>query len=190
MVYGYIRVSTDKQTIENQRYQIKSKYRIDQWFEETISSRVVLEKRVLYKLLNNLNDGDNVIVTELSRIARSMTEMYNIVQLIRNKNVTLTSIKEGFKLDDTQLSKIALAIFSLAAELERDMLSERTKIGLQRVRASGVKLGRPQGLRLSPLWDSIDDIMTMRKTMKLREIAAHFNTSAQNIARILKSQGL
>ena len=145
---GYIRVSSNKQTLEHQRFEIenfalKEKIKIDKWVEEKISSRKALEKRKLGELLNNLQENDILITCEISRLGRSLLEVMKILEMCLNKNCKVWTIKENYRLGNDIQSKVLAFAFSLAAEIERKLISERTKSSLANIKASGKKLGRP-----------------------------------------------
>lgn len=155
-VWGYCRCSTLKQTIENQRFAInqyaeQNGIRINQWVEETISSRKPLNKRKLSELLDHLKPGDLLIVTELSRLGRSMMEIMGIMQKCLDIKCQVFAIKENFHLGDNLESKILAFCFGISAELERTLISERTKSSLEKLRHDGVKLGRPVGAKSKSL---------------------------------------
>ncbi len=150
MNFGYIRVSTDKQTVKNQKIAIREyarKYRIRnlQWYEETISGTKALKKRVLGKMIDDLQPGDTVIITEISRLGRSMFVIMDAIEKCMKKGIKVIAIKEGFTIEDNIQSKVLLFAFSLSAEVERDLLSERTKMGLERARKQGKQIGRKKG---------------------------------------------
>lgn len=145
---GYIRVSSNKQTLEHQRFEIenfalKEKIKIDKWVEEKISSRKALEKRKLGELLDNLQENDILITCEISRLGRSLLEVMKILEMCLNKNCQVWTIKENYRLGNDIQSKVLAFAFSLAAEIERKLISERTKSSLANIKASGKKLGRP-----------------------------------------------
>ncbi|MGA1871464.1 MAG: recombinase family protein [bacterium] len=151
-IYGYIRVSTDKQNNENQRLAIldycnKNNLRVDNWIEVTMSSRKSIKDRKIKELLEKIQKDDTVIVAELSRLARSVGQVAVTVDKFIRSQVKLISIKESIQLNgraDIQ-TKVMITMFSLFAEIERDLVSERTKEGLIRARAEGKLLGRPKG---------------------------------------------
>ncbi len=150
MVYGYLRVSTDHQTVENQRYEIekfaKSKgLTIDKYIEETISGGKSVKKRKLGKLLKILKTGDTLIATEISRLGRSLYMIMDILNLCMEKQVLILTIKDNFHLGDDIESKVLAFAFSLSAEIERKLISQRTKEALERIKKEGKKLGRPIG---------------------------------------------
>ena len=145
---GYIRVSSNKQTLEHQRFEIenfalKENIKIDKWVEEKISSRKALEKRKLGELLGNLQENDMLITCEISRLGRSLLEVMKILETCLNKNCLVWTIKENYRLGNDIQSKVLAFAFSLAAEIERKLISERTKSSLANIKASGKKLGRP-----------------------------------------------
>jgi len=147
---AYLRVSTDKQDLENQRQEITSYalakgLRIDHWQEVTISSRRNTRERGIDELLNSLRRGDTLIVSELSRLARSIREVHNIIAELSKRKVYAHFIKQGLVTNGEGdiTTKIVINAFSVAAELERDLISQRTKSGLARVKAEGRKLGNP-----------------------------------------------
>ncbi len=150
MNYAYIRVSTNYQTVQNQKIAIReyAKYhRIRNiiWVAETISGTKNPEKRKLGNLLGAANEGDTIIVTELSRLGRSMMMILDVLQMLLEKNVKVIAIKEGYELGDNIQSKVLAFAFGLSAEIERTLLSERTKQGLERARKMGKQIGRRPG---------------------------------------------
>jgi len=147
-VIGYIRVSSAKQTVEHQRYEIlqfalNENIIIDKWVEETISSRKILSKRKLGSLLEMLQDGDILISCEISRLGRSLLEVMRILETCLNKNCQVWTIKENYRLGNDIQSKVLAFAFSLAAEIERKLISDRTKSSLASIKATGKTLGRP-----------------------------------------------
>lgn len=150
MVYGYIRVSTDGQTSDNQRLQIQAYCREKRfyhitWVDETVSGTCAPIKRKLGELLKLVQEGDIVIVTELSRLGRSLIMIMNVLQEFLDKGVKVKAIKEGFESDDSIVSKVLAFAFGLSAEIERQLISERTKMGLERARKEGKHIGRKPG---------------------------------------------
>lgn len=154
MIYGYIRVSTDGQTVENQKLAIKnycsiSQLRKIQWISETISGTKKPEKRKLGKLLEEVKENDTIVVTELSRLGRSLMMILDVLQELLDKKVKVIAIKEGYELGDNIQSKVLAFAFGLSAEIERTLLSERTKQGLERARKNGKRIGRLPGQKPS-----------------------------------------
>lgn len=150
MIYGYIRVSTNGQTVENQKLAIKNYCRVRrlrnvQWVSETISGTKKPEKRKLGKLLEIVKEDDLIVVTELSRLGRSLMMILDVLQELLDKKVKVIAIKEGYELGDNIQSKVLAFAFGLSAEIERTLLSERTKQGLERARKEGKQIGRMKG---------------------------------------------
>jgi len=152
MIYGYIRVSTDKQTTENQRFEITNyaevkKLPIGTWIEETISATKKLENRKLGTLLNKMEKGDILIVSELSRLGRNLMQIMSILNRCMETEIQVFTIKENYELGNNINSKVLAFAFGLSAEIERNLISQRTKEALARKKAEGVILGRPKGSR-------------------------------------------
>jgi len=142
MVYGYIRVSTDKQTVDNQRFEIErfctlNDLAIDQWIEETISGSQQPEKRLLGSLLDGAKTGDLIICSELSRLGRSLFMIMSILNDLLQNGVKIWTIKDNYRLDDDIQTKIVAFAFGLSAEIERSLISQRTKEALARKRSEG-----------------------------------------------------
>ena len=163
MIYGYIRVSTDKQTTENQRYEIQNFAKrqnivIDEWIEETIGSTQDLQKRKLGKLIRKVKKDDLIVASELSRLGRNLLQVMGILNNLLNTDARVWTIKDNYKLGDDIPSKVLAFAFGLSAEIERKMISQRTKEALARVRAEGRVLGRPLGRKSTKvkLTDRID----------------------------------
>lgn len=150
MIYGYIRVSTDKQTVENQRFEInkfikKTKFKVDEWIEETISGTVSPKKRNLGKLIEKTKKGDLIICSELSRLGRNMFMIMSILNILMERGVIIYTVKERYRLGEDLTSKVLAFAFSISAEIERTLISQRTTEALRRKKAEGIKLGRPKG---------------------------------------------
>ena len=150
MVYGYIRVSSDKQTVENQRFEIERFCRqqnlaVMGWIEETISGTQPYKKRALGRLLRRVKKDDVIICTELSRLGRSVFMVMEILQICMDKMCRVWSIKDNYRLGDDIQSKVLAFAFALSAEIERTLISQRTLESLARLKAEGRKIGRPAG---------------------------------------------
>jgi DNA invertase Pin-like site-specific DNA recombinase len=154
MIYGYIRVSTDKQTVENQRFEInnfceKNIQVVDKWIEETISGSKLIQDRKLGKLLKKMKKGDILICSELSRLGRNLLMIMGILNECMNRDIEVWTIKDNYRLGSDINSKVLAFAFGLSAEIERNLISQRTKEALARKRAEGVILGRPRGRKSS-----------------------------------------
>ena len=150
MFYGYIRVSSDKQTVENQRFEIVrfcevEKLHIDDWIEETISGTKNYTKRQLGDLLKKAQKGDVIICSELSRLGRNLFMIMEILNICMRKECRVWTIKDNYRLGDDIQSKVLAFAFGLSAEIERNLISQRTREALARKRAEGKILGRPKG---------------------------------------------
>ncbi len=183
MTYGYIRVSSDKQTVENQRYEIdrfaeSNSITVDGWIEETISGTKNYDKRKLGHLLGKVKEGDLIICAELSRLGRTLFMIMDILNICMNKNCRVWTIKDNYRLGDDIQSKVLAFAFGLSAEIERNLISQRTKEALARKRAEGVVLGRPMGRKSSK-------VKLSGKEDFIRDLLIHDVPKTQ-IAKILK----
>lgn len=150
MIYGYTRVSTDKQTLENQEFEIlkfakANNLSIDKWVQETISGCKDFQKRRLGQLINKLQPEDMLICTEISRLGRNLFQVMTILNLCMQKNIKVWTIKDNYRLGSDIQSKVLAFAFSLSAEIERNLISQRTKEALARVKSDGKRLGRRTG---------------------------------------------
>lgn len=154
MIYGYIRVSTDKQTVENQRFEIdnfckNNSIKVNKWIEETISGNIAVEKRKLGALLKKLSSDDILICSEISRLGRNLMMIMSILNVCMEKNIQVWTIKDNYRLGNDINSKVLAFAFGLSAEIERNLISQRTKEALARKKKEGVILGRPKGRKSS-----------------------------------------
>ena len=185
MIYGYTRVSTELQNTENQKHEIQTfaksqKIKVDKWVNEIISSRKSLKERQLGKLLKHLKKGDILIASELSRLGRNLLEVMGILQSCLEKDCQIWTLKENYKLGADIQSKVLAFAFPLAAEIERQLISQRTKESLKRLKDEGKHLGRPHGFSYKKL-DA--------KKSKIQELLAK-NISKAEIARLLNCSWL
>jgi DNA invertase Pin-like site-specific DNA recombinase len=147
MVYGYIRVSTNRQTVKNQRFEIErfcrgNGLRVENWMEETVSGTKAPEKRRLGSLLETVKKGDLIICSELSRLGRSFFMIMSILSKCMETGVKVWTVKDGYRLGDDIQSKVLAFAFGLSAEIERTLISQRTKEALARCKDEGKVLGR------------------------------------------------
>jgi len=195
-VYAYIRVSTDKQDVENQRYEIlkyanEKKLGNVEILEETVSGRKSWKERKLGKLVNRIQKGDILIVTELSRLGRSMLEIMELLSILLRKGVELHVVKSNQVLKDDLQSKVFAMAFSIAAEIERELISQRTKEALRRRKAEGKPLGRPKGSRSSSLDKYYDEIKELlEKGVSISSIAKIIGKSYPTVYSYVKRRNL
>src|SRR5574344_1711622 len=155
MTYGYIRVSTDTQHTENQKLEIQrfcdsNGINVDCWIEDIMSGTKDPKYRKLGKvIMENCNEGDLIICTELSRLGRSLLMIMNTLNFFLDHKVKLWTIKDNFRLSNDITSKVVSFAFGLAAEIERQLISQRTITGLQRARHDGIHIGRRIGQKSS-----------------------------------------
>ena len=152
MNYGYIRVSSDKQTVENQRFEInnfckRENIKIDGWIEETISGTKAYNKRQLGHLLKRIKKDDLIICAELSRLGRNLFMIMEILNICMTKECRVWTIKDNYRLGDDIQSKVLAFAFGLSAEIERNLISQRTKEALARIKSEGKNIGRTCGRR-------------------------------------------
>ena len=184
MVYGYIRVSSDKQTVENQRFEISNfcknqNLSIDDWIEETISGTKNYSKRQLGRLLRKVQKDDIIICSELSRLGRNLFMIIEILNICMTKECRVWTIKDNYRLGDDIQSKVLAFAFGLSAEIERNLISQRTKEALARKKAEGVKLGHPRGFRCK-----LNDKCAIKHEWIIKELAK--GTEKTVIAKKLK----
>lgn len=197
MIYGYIRVSSDKQTVENQRFEIyqfceKRHLNIDGWIEETISGTKAYQKRALGELLAKISKGDLIICSELSRLGRNLFMIMEILNICMSKECRVWTIKDNYRLGDDIQSKVLAFAFGLSAEIERNLISQRTKEALMRKKAEGIVLGRPKGrknapdkYKLSGKREKID--MLIRRGLSKRKIAKRLGVDRNTLDRFIKN---
>jgi len=196
MIYGYCRVSTTHQTEENQHFVIQNfansnNLTIDAWVEEKISSSKKLNERKLGALLQQLKTGDILITTEISRLGRSLLEVMGILQTCLERECQVWTLKENFRLGADIQSKVLAFAFGLSAELSKQLLQERVRESLARLKANGKKLGRPLGaaskkLKLSKNQKRLQNLITSgaSKNEIARLMGVHKSTLYKYLASI------
>jgi len=195
-IWGYIRVSTDKQTVENQRFEIinfcdKNNLKVNKWIEETISGTKAYDKRLLGGLLKDVKKGDLIVCSELSRLGRNLFMIMEILNICMRKECKVWTIKDNYRLGDDIQSKVLAFAFGLSAEIERNLISQRTKEALARKRAEGIILGRPKGSRskhvkLSGQEDVIRALI--ERNVSKCEIAHIFGVNRMTVASFIKDR--
>ncbi len=185
MIYGYIRVSSDKQTVENQRFEIgnfcdKEDLNIDGWIEETISGTKAYNKRELGRLLKKVQKDDLIICAELSRLGRNLFMIMEILNICMSKECKVWTIKDNYRLGEDIQSKVLAFAFGLSAEIERNLISQRTKEALARLKADGKHIGRKEGIRNVHL----NKVCSRNHNLILKELEG--DTSIPDIAKKIK----
>ena len=198
MIYGYIRVSTDKQTVENQRFEIMNfangtNIKIDKWIEETISGNMAVEKRKLGALLKKLNKGDILISSEISRLGRNLMMIMSILNICMQKGIHVWTIKDNYRLGNDINSKVLAFAFGLSAEIERNLISQRTKEALARKKNEGAVLVRPKGskstrTKLSGKEERIKEML--QEGISKSAIARRMKVSRITLLTFIKKNGL
>ncbi|MDR2049684.1 MAG: master DNA invertase Mpi family serine-type recombinase [Treponema sp.] len=198
MTFGYVRVSTDRQRKDNQEYEIarfcqKNNIAIDEWVKETISGTKSPEKRLLGGLLERIKEGDLIVCAELSRLGRSLFMIMSILNRLMKINAKVWTIKDNYRLGDDIQSKVLAFAFGLSAEIERDLISQRTKEALALRRAEGVVLGRPVGRKSSrvKLTGKEGEIKTLLEggASKSR-VGRIYGVNRMTVAKFIKDSGI
>jgi len=193
---GYLRVSTDDQDLEKNKADIlklaneKDLGRV-RFIEEAVSGRVSWKKRKVAEILDRCRAGDNIIVSELSRLGRSMLECMEILSIALERGIHVYAVKGSWQLDQSIQSKIIAMAFSMAAEIERDLISQRTKEALRAKKAAGMKLGRPKGpgkSKLDAFRPEIEALLANGSTQKF--IAQRYSTTEANLHNWMKKRGI
>lgn len=196
MIYGYIRVSSDKQTVENQRFEILSFCKqegmsIDGWIEETVSGTKNYDKRELGTLLNRVQKDDLIICSELSRLGRNLFMIMEILNQCMAKECRVWTIKDSYRLGEDIQSKVLAFAFGLSAEIERNLISQRTKEALARKKAEGIILGRPKGrkssrVKLSGKEEIIKDLR--KQGVTISEIAKIYKVNRNTVSSFIRER--
>lgn len=193
---AYLRVSTLDQNIEKNKSDIlhfanQQDLGKVTFVEEVASGRTSWRDRRIAGILEELQEDDTIIVAELSRLGRSMLECMEILSLASRKGIRIYAIKGNWHLDDSIQSKIIAMAFSIAAEIERDLISQRTREALKFQKEQGLKLGRPKGpgkSKLDPFRPEIEALLANGSTQKF--IARRYNTTQANLHNWMKKHGL
>jgi DNA invertase Pin-like site-specific DNA recombinase len=196
---AYLRVSKDTQDVKNQKLAIfefaqREKIEVNHFIELSASSRKSTKERKIDQLLEQLSSGDTLIVSELSRMGRSVGDIITTMDTLVKKNIRFLAVKEGIRLDGEQSlqTKVMITMFSLFAEIERELISMRTKEALAKAKAEGKKLGRPKGaLGKSKLDGKKEEI---RQLLELKvskaSIAKITGVDRSTLYNFIKSRGI
>ena len=192
MVIAYLRVSTSKQHLVNQQDEIRrfahtKEIEVSRWVTEIVSGKKNQKERKLGRVINQLKPGDTLIVTEISRLSRTLTEIMTIMGKCLEKNITIYSTKDGYAFDNTINSKVLCFAFGLVAEIERNLISMRTKEALALRKAEGVILGRKKGsiTKLKILVDNeLEIIDRLKKGESMASICRIYGVSTDTFSKI------
>ena len=196
---AYLRVSTNTQDLNNQKLAIldfaqKEGFKIDEFIEVSLSSRRPEQHKQLNTAINQLKKNDLLVVSELSRLGRSLGQVIGLIDLLVKKEIRFIAIKESIRFEGKQTlqSKVMVTMFALFAEVERDLISERTKEGLAAARAKGKLLGRPKGaMGKSKLDGKESDIITLlEKKIPKASIAKIMGVSRTNLVHFIETRKL
>lgn len=197
MIYAYYRVSTDEQDYENQksgvvRYCEYKGLEIDkEVVEEGVSGKIEYKKRKLGKLIKELKSGDLLIVSELSRLSRSMTDTFDMVKVLKDKGVNIYCVKENMEINDSALGLMIMSVFAFSAQIERERISQRTKEALAKKKAEGVHLGRPYGSRNKISKIDKDDYLVgvmVMQGVNFSEMARRIGVDRNTLRRYVKEK--
>lgn len=195
----YIRVSTNHQDLQNQKYEIheychRLNLKIDEFIEAEVSSRKTTSARKIDDLLDQLHKGDELIVTELSRLGRSTGEVLNIINQLVSAGIKIHILKQNMVLTENgdMQSKVMVTMLSLFAELERDLISQRTKRALEAKKAAGVRLGRPKGSTSKSKLDGKEGLISdlLVKKVSITSIAKILEVSRGTVDNFISSRRL
>lgn len=197
--FACIRVGTDDLAVISQRYEILEYAKangitIDEFIEIEIPGRKNDTRTRYDELLKRVNEGDTLIVSELSRLGRSIAQVINIVSALITKKVTFIAVKQNLAISGKQdpATRVIQTMFTLFAQLERDLISERTRQGLEARRAAGVKLGRPKGStgksRLDPHKEQV--AFMLKHKAPLSYIARVYGVTWPTVANFIKTRKL
>jgi len=196
-VCGYLRVSTDKQDCDNQKVGVEALAEklglpIENWIVDNgVSGTKEPEKRKLGKLLRKIKAGDIIICSELSRLGRKLFMVISILEHCMKVGAKVLTVKDGYELGDNVQSKVLAFAFGLVAELEREMISKRTKEALQRVKAQGRSVGRPKGRKNAKhIWNGKEKKIRqlLKRGTKKTKIARMIGISVGSVYSFLKQQ--
>ena len=194
MIYGYIRVSTDDQDTQNQKFEIetfckKNKIKINAWCEEKISGTKNFKKGKFGDFIKKSKKGDLIICSEISRLSRDMLILMKILEHCLTNDIQIWTIKDNFRLENNLQSKVLAFAFGMAAEIERTLIAQRTKEALKLRKASGMKLGRQAGSKNKNC--KLDDkknliLKYIKKGIPQRDMAKKLNVSVPTLSKFIR----
>ncbi|MFZ5572031.1 MAG: recombinase family protein [Thermodesulfobacteriota bacterium] len=193
---GYLRVSTVEQDLEKNRHEIlalanEKDFGKVEWVEEKVSGKKNWKERKIKDVIDSLGSGDRIIVPELSRLGRSMLEIMEMLSIAKEKDISIYAIKGGWELNGSLQSKVMAMAFSIAAEIERDLISKRTTEALRARKAAGVQLGRPKGPGKSKLDGNREEIVALLKNGSTKSyVAKKYGTTLPNLYNWLSKNGI
>ena len=198
MIIGYLRVSTEKQNLCNQKeeiskFAVEKQFVIDKWVMETVSGKVDRKNRKLGSALGKMKKGDTMIVTEVSRLSRSLTDIMTIMGMCLKKGINIYTTKERYAFDDTINSKVLCFAFGLAAEIERNLISMRTKEALAVKKAEGKVLGRRKGscVKMQHLQNSTSEIEKLLSSgWSVSRICRHLKVSRSTFYKFMNEKDI
>lgn len=197
MIYGYYRVSTDDQTCESQRLGVLAYTKSHglvinkEYFDEGVSGAVEVKERKLNNIVRQAKAGDKLIVSELSRIGRSTFDVLKTIHTLNKKGVDVYLVKQNMLIDQSPMGKLMVAIIAAFAEMERDLMIQRTMEGLKRARDSGKHLGRPYGLRYRKLAADIKQVKNLAaKGFNKAELARYFKCDWNTMHRFMRENNI
>lgn len=197
MIIGYLRVSTGKQHVENQKEEIQKfaarrNLKIDKWVTEVVSGKKNEHDRKLGKLLKSLRKGDVLIVTELSRLSRTLLNIMSILHRCLEKEIIIYSTKDGYAFDNSINSKVLAFAFALVAEIEHNLISMRTKEALAHRKSEGVRLGRPLGvIKQQVILENREEIHRLLKSgVSVSAICRMYNVSRETFYTVNRKHPL
>ncbi|MCB6973214.1 MULTISPECIES: recombinase family protein [Butyricimonas] len=197
MIIGYLRVSTGKQHVENQKEEIQKfaarrNLKIDKWVTEVVSGKKNEHDRKLGKLLKSLRKGDVLIVTELSRLSRTLLNIMSILHRCLEKEIIIYSTKDGYAFDNSINSKVLAFAFALVAEIEHNLISMRTKEALAHRKSEGVRLGRPLGaIKQQVILENKEEIHRLLKSgVSVSAVCRMYNVSRETFYTVNRKHPL
>ena len=193
--YAYLRVSTQMQTLENQKFEIEkwceaNSLKVDFWVTESVSGTVSWEKRRLGRTIRRMKKGDLLLCTEISRLGRNMLMIMSVLNFCSQRGIRIHTIKDNFDLSDNINSKIIAFAFALAAEIERNLISQRTREALAARKLQGVRLGRPIGIskKVQKVYDDIEVInQLIGEGVPKSVISKMYKVHRNTVSKCLKS---